>query len=150
MSAFATEDVPADVIPVALLESVGIDDTVSISRMTGRTVTDTLLNRRRLLDGLGAKTVAQAVDRCFSTGVYAVEQNIPTEKISYSEFELDVIRGIGRGSSDQSIAEELSIAVGTVSGRLNRARKRASVRWHNRSEAVFLAHMCGLIGKDTI
>jgi len=66
-----------------------------------------------------------------------VERAILTDK------EAELLRRLGRGLSNQQIADQMSITVGTTKGHLHRIFRKLNVR--NRTSAVAKARELGLL-----
>jgi len=92
---------------------------------------------RRILEAIGPVPMEQSagdgISRTFALGVV---ENL-------SERELEVLRLIARGATNQEIAEELVITVGTVKSHINHILRKLEA--HNRTEAVARARQLDLV-----
>jgi LuxR family maltose regulon positive regulatory protein len=65
------------------------------------------------------------------------------ERTFLTPTEAELLRRLGRGLSNQEIADQMSITVGTTKGHLHRIFRKLNVR--NRTSAVAKARQLGLL-----
>lgn len=92
---------------------------------------------------ISPRATKNLLDRVAGTGGSAVAAEVHPELRSLTSRELDMLRRVAEGHTNQAIAEQLGISVNTVKTHVNRTMVK--VGRHDRAQLVVLAFETGLV-----